>query len=216
VCIITEALVGAGLVLLDLVAFNTSATRGYWVAGHLLNTFVLVGVLTLTAWWASGGAPVQMDQAGRRPLVMLGAAVGGLLILGMSGAVTALGDTLFPPTSLAAAEAQTFSRTAHIFIRLRLWHPVLGVALGFYLLAVIRSVTATCPGESTSKLAAAVIALYLLQLVLGAMNVWLLAPLTVQIAHLLLADLVWIALVLFAVSALRSDLSRQGPVTLHR
>jgi heme A synthase len=216
VFIVTEALVGAGLVLLELVANNTSAARGYWVAGHLLTTFVLVGVLTLTAWWASGGAPVQLDRVGRRPLVVLGAAVAGLLILGMSGAVTALGDTLFPPTSLAAAEAQTFSRTAHIFIRLRLWHPVLAVTLGFYLLTVIRSVTATCPGELTSKLAAAVVALYLLQLVLGAMNVWLLAPLTVQIAHLLLADLVWIALVLFTVSALRSDFPRQGPVMLRR
>jgi heme A synthase len=215
VFIITEAFVGAGLVLLELVAYNTSAARGYWVAGHLLNTFLLVGVLTLTAWWASGGPPMQLDQDGG-PLVMLGAALIGVLILGMSGAVTALGDTLFPATNLAAAEAQTFSRTAHPFIRLRLWHPVLAVALGIYLLGVIRSVTATRPGQLTSTLAAAVIALYLLQLLLGAMNVWLLAPLTVQIAHLLLSDLVWIALVLFTVSALRSDFRGQVPVALHR
>ncbi len=209
VFIITEALVGAGLVLLELVAHNTSTARGYWVAGHLLNTFVLVGVLTLTAWWASGGPAVQLNHQGR-PGILLGAALAGVLILGMSGAVTALGDTLFPVTSLAAAEAQTFSPTAHLFIRFRLWHPVFAVGLGIVLVGVVRWVAATRSGSLTSSLAAAVIGLYLLQLVLGAMNVWLLAPLPIQMAHLLVSDLVWIALLLFTVNALRRDCSRPG------
>lgn len=209
VFIITEALVGAGLVLLDLVAQNTSAARGYWVAGHLANTFVLVGVLTLTAWWASGGVPVRLKHQGG-PVLMLVFALVGVLVLGMTGAVTALGDTLFPATSLATAEAQTFSRAAHIFVRLRLWHPVLAVAFGIALLGVVRVLAATRRGQFTATLAPAVIGLYLLQLLLGVLNVALLAPLAVQLAHLFVADLVWIALVLFTADALGTETQPSG------
>lgn len=210
--IITEALVGAGLVLLELVASNASVARGYWVGGHLLNTFALVAVLTLTAWWASGGRPWQWRQPDPRRIT-LGAALVGVLMLGMSGAVTALGDTLFPATSLAEAEAQMFSNTAHIFIRLRLWHPVLACAVGAYLVWVVRSAVAACPAQVTSMLGGAVIGLYLLQLMVGGMNVWLLAPLAAQIAHLLFSELVWIALVLFTASVLGGNSVRQGPVS---
>jgi len=207
VFIITEALIGAGLVLLELVASNTSPARGYWVAGHLANTFLLVGVLTLTAWWASGGPRMRLHQQGR-PLLLLVMALFGVLVLGMSGAVTALGDTLFPATTLAAAETQTFSRTAHIFVRLRLWHPVLAIAVGIYLLGAVRAVAASRAGQYSSALGAGVIALYLLQLLLGVLNVALLAPLPVQMAHLLFADLVWVALVLFTADALRCTAER--------
>ena len=57
--IITEALIGAGLVLLELVADNSSSARGVWVAGHLINTFFLVAFLALTGWWAKATEPVH-------------------------------------------------------------------------------------------------------------------------------------------------------------
>ncbi|MCB0131087.1 MAG: COX15/CtaA family protein, partial [Caldilineaceae bacterium] len=38
----TEALVGAGLVLFEYVAHNVSIARAYWMAGHLMNTFLLL------------------------------------------------------------------------------------------------------------------------------------------------------------------------------
>jgi heme A synthase len=38
--------------------------------------------------------------------------------------------------------------------------------------------------------------------VLGFVNVWLLAPVWMQLTHLLVADLLWIALVVMAASAL--------------
>ncbi len=204
VFIVTEALVGAGLVLLELVARNASAARGFWVAGHLLNTFLLLASLTLTAWWASGGGALRLRQRGAQQALVV-AGLAGVLLLGMSGAVTALGDTLFPATTLAEAEAQTFSTTAHLFVRLRLWHPVLAAAVGVTLVFVLGSVLAARPTSKTRQLAAAVIGLYLVQLVLGALNVWLLAPIPVQIVHLLGSDLIWIALVLFGASALAAE-----------
>src|SRR5690606_23810418 len=88
---VLEAAVGAGLVLFEQVAYNASIGRAYWMASHLVNTFLLLGALTLTAHAARGGAMPRLRGSGRRgPLV--GGALLGLLVLGASGAVTALGD----------------------------------------------------------------------------------------------------------------------------
>ncbi len=51
-------------------------------------------------------------------------------------------------------------------------------------------------------LARTLVGVFALNLALGVLNVWWLAPLPVQLVHLLLADLVWIALVILAASAL--------------
>jgi len=199
---VTEALVGAALVLLELVAHNTSTARGFWVAGHLLNTFLLLAALTLTAWWASGGPPLRL-RFGSSQFGGVASALFGVLVLAMSGAVTALGDTLFPAASLAEAEAQTFSRTAHLFVRLRLWHPVLAFAVGFMIVAMRFSSGAQA--RTASKLAGLLTALYVVQLLVGGTTVWLLAPVPAQIAHLFLADLVWIVLVLLSAASLSAE-----------
>ncbi|MGD9093923.1 MAG: COX15/CtaA family protein, partial [Anaerolineales bacterium] len=100
VFITTEALVGAGLVLFEWVAYDASVGRAISIVVHLINTFLLLASLSLTAWWASGGKAVRIKGAG----VLLWTLLLGLLgtmVIGASGALTALGDTLFPVTSLA-------------------------------------------------------------------------------------------------------------------
>ena len=57
-----------------------------------------------------------------------------ILLVGVSGAVAALGDTLFPSSTLAEGIREDFSPTSHLFLRLRLWHPVLAVLGSGYLL----------------------------------------------------------------------------------
>jgi heme A synthase len=208
--IVTEALIGAGLVLLKLVAHDASAARGFWVAGHLVNTFFLIASLTLTAWWASGGAAVRLRRQGLWSVALI-TALAGVLVLGVSGAVTALGDTLFPASSLAIAEAQTFSHTAPIFIRLRIWHPALAIVVGACLLFASLAAIAARPAPATRKLAVALMGLYLTQLAVGALNVWFLAPIALQLLHLLLSDLIWISLVLFAASALSAGRPEPAP-----
>lgn len=197
--IVTEALIGAGLVLFEYVAGDTRLARGLWVGGHLMNTFLLVAALALTAWWASGGRPLRV-RADRLSTLLL-AALGGVLLLGVSGAVTALGDTLFPVGTLAEGKAQTFSATAHLFVRLRIWHPALAVAVGLVVLAVALSAIRRRPQAVVRRLASAVAALYGFQMLIGLANVWLLAPVPLQLIHLLLSDLLWIALVLLAAAA---------------
>src|SRR5687767_11229749 len=83
VFIITEALVGAGLVLFSLVAANASVARALFMALHLVNTFLLLGALALTGWWASGGARLRLrDRGPVAPALLL--AILAMLVLGMS------------------------------------------------------------------------------------------------------------------------------------
>jgi heme A synthase len=133
--------------------------------------------------------------------VLLYAALAGVLLLGVSGAITALGDTLFPAATLAEGKAMTFSPTAHAFVRLRIWHPTLAVAVGALVTAAALA-AARRPLPHVRQLASAVVGLWLVQLLLGLVNVYLLAPVPVQLAHLLLSDLIWITLVLLTASAL--------------
>lgn len=197
----TEAAIGAGLVLLQYVADDTRVARGWWVAGHLVNTFLLVAALALTAWWASGAAPPRLRGRGRL-VALLAVALFGVLLLGTSGAVTALGDTLFPVATLAEGKAMTFSDSAHLFVRLRIYHPLLAFVVGALVAVAALAAFRQRPTVATRRLTTAVIALWLAQLLLGGLNVYLLAPISLQIAHLLLSDLIWIALVILAAAAL--------------
>ncbi|MBI5549087.1 MAG: COX15/CtaA family protein, partial [Deltaproteobacteria bacterium] len=118
-----EALLGAGLVLFGLVAKDTSLARGVVMPIHLVNTLLLLAAFALTAWWASGGADFKLRGQGGLGLVLLVGLL-GMLALGASGAITALGDTLFPASSLAEGWRQDVSPAAHFFLRVRILHPV--------------------------------------------------------------------------------------------
>jgi heme A synthase len=193
--IVVEALLGAGLVLLEYVADDTRAARGFWVAAHLANTLILIAALALTAWWAPARA-TRRKRAGGATIAALAIALGGMLVLGMSGAITALGDTLFPASTWEEGKAQTFAATAHVFVRLRLWHPALALAVGVAIFLAAGGAVRERPDAVVRRLAISLVGLYLAELFLGLANVRLLAPIELQMAHLLLADLAWIALVL--------------------
>jgi heme A synthase len=197
---VTEAAVGAGLVLFQLVADNTTMARAMFMAVHLLNTFILLAWLTLTAWWLGGGAPLKPKAYPDVALGLLVAAL-GLLLTSSSGAVAALGDTLFPDGSLSAALEADLSPASHLLIRLRLLHPFFAVIVSAGLMfGSARLVRERGPVALT--LARVVAIACGVQLAAGALNVVLLAPIWMQMVHLLAADAVWIAFVLLAASAL--------------
>jgi heme A synthase len=199
---VTEALVGAGLVLFQLVANNASMLRALSVAVHLANTFLLLATLTLAAFWASGGRPVRLRGQGIAAW-LLGVGLLGILVLGISGAVTALGDTLFPASSLAQGLRQDFSPTAQFLIRLRVFHPLVAVSVGIYVIVVAHFLNPSSSDTATRRfLATALMGLIVAQWLAGITNVALLAPVWMQLLHLLLADLVWIVLVLLAATTL--------------
>lgn len=196
--ILTEGLIGAGLVLFRLVAKDQSVARVWSMSAHLVNTLILIGVLTLTAWWASGGLPLQWRERGGSAW-MLGSGAAGMLILGISGAIAALGDTLFPASSIVQGLQQDIAGTAHVAVRLRIFHPAIAIVIGGFL-AVLVTLSLAGPGtRALKRWAGALGVLLVLQFVAGVVNVWLLAPVWLQLTHLLLADLVWVSYVLLAV-----------------
>ena len=193
---LTEGAVGAGLVLFELVAHNASEARAAATAVHFTNTLFLLTALTLTAWWASGGKQLHWQNQDQRSWLLIIGML-GLLILGVSGAITALGDTLFPAASLREGIQQDFETTAHFLIQLRIWHPVFAVAVAVYLW-VISHYLAGENGQLAKPFTTNLKVLVAIQLAAGMVNVLLLAPVWMQIIHLLLADLVLIQFVLLA------------------
>lgn len=193
---ITEALIGAGLVLFQLTAENESIARAYAMMAHLINTFLLTGCLVLTAWWSSGQAPEGFFWHRGISAVLIAGLV-AVAVLGASGAVAALGDTLFPANSLSEALQQDFDSSAHILLRLRILHPMIAVTTGFIVAAGATLSKRRFPAERRVQvIGSMIIAIFLLQLVLGVINVLLLAPIWMQLVHLLVSELIWLSLVL--------------------
>ena len=210
--IFTEALLGAGLVLFEYVAQDASVGRALFMSVHLVNTFVLLAVLALTAWWAAGGPRVRLGGQGTVPhLFALGLA--GTLVLAVSGAVTALGDTLFPARTLAEGMSRDFSPAAHFLLRLRVLHPALALAVGCYVVLTASYVSNFLrPAARVRRLTGVLVVVFLLQLCAGLLNLYLLAPVWLQLTHLLLADLLWLALVLTAAAALAQPSAQPAQV----
>jgi heme A synthase len=200
ILIVVEALLGAGLVLFELVEENSSMARAVAMALHLANTFLLVGSLALSAYWASGGRAIQLKGQGSKAW-LLGIGLLGMLIIGMSGAVTALGDTLFPASSLAEGLAADKDPNAHFLVRLRVYHPIIAVTFALYSLYLVRMLFNQNKGLTRKFLTALVVA-GTLQLGVGLTNLLLLVPISTQLLHLLVADLVWITYVLTSAAIL--------------
>lgn len=197
-----EAWIGRHLVKAGLVAGNTSPARAVWMSVHLCNTFFLLTALTFTAWRASpAGERLRLRGQGAIG-VALALAFVAMLSLGVSGAVTALGDTLFPVRDHAEAVRQSLTPGAHFLVRLRLLHPYIAGSVGLYLLLIAGLTTHLRPSRHTQRYAQAVGAVFLFQVGLGFVNVLLRAPVWMQALHLLAADVVWITFVLLTTSAL--------------
>ena len=197
-----EAAIGAGLVRFEMVAENKSIARALWVSAHLVNTFLLVGTLAFLAWTATTGGRLNVRAQGSINRVFA-AAILATLILGVSGAVSALGATLFPVTSLAGGLKQDLSPTAHILERLRIFHPLIAIGVGGLLILTSFFARSRRPDNDVKRWSSALIALVLVQLGAGAVNMLFHAPIWLQLVHLLLSDLVWIALVLLGCAALQ-------------
>jgi heme a synthase len=197
---LTEALIGAALVLLGHVARDESVGRVYSLSLHLINTFALLASLALTAWWSTRPAP---DSSRPTPSASIGpgapdiAAIVALVLVAIAGVITALGDTLFPAHSLAEGIASDFASTASFLIRLRVIHPALAIAAALWIAVIALRQLRAGGADSLKRLSTLLLALLGGQVFLGTLTFLLRAPLAMQLAHLLTADCLWITLVLF-------------------
>ncbi|MDR3606132.1 MAG: COX15/CtaA family protein [Oligoflexia bacterium] len=201
---LSEAIVGAGLVLFALVAHDQSAARAFSISIHLVNTLILLACLTLAYRWSHikpDDRNTRLSMPAKLGPWLIGSLV-SLTLLGITGALTALGDTLFKSKSLSAGMAQDFAKGSHFLIKLRILHPALAVVTAALLLLLPEICERTQPGLTRLHRPAKILqALVLVQLAFGALNLTFLAPTWMQLTHLLLADTVWICLVLLAASA---------------
>ncbi|HEX4031976.1 MAG TPA: COX15/CtaA family protein [Terracidiphilus sp.] len=195
---LVEAILGALLVKLGLTAQSHSPLRAPYLALHFANTLLLIAALALTAHLLS-----RRQGYLRRTIRLVspvGTALGLLLILavGVSGSLAALGDTLFPATSLREALRQDFSVTSGWLLRWRWTHPTIALlACGFVIWILVRAGQRSMHWDNRG-LAAAVLALLAAQYALGVLDVVLLAPLWLQVLHLLGADALWSTLIVLA------------------
>ena len=192
VAILMEALLGAGLVLLKLVEFDQSALRAISISLHLVNTLFLLSTLTSLTWFSFQREETekQIHIIPRNSIFQITLSV--FVFLGVAGAITALGDTLFPSVSLSEGMKQDLSLGAHFLLKLRVIHPLLAVA--WVMLAFVWS--KKLEHFELMSVRAYFLLAVCLQFLLGFVNWILMAPTFMQLVHLFVADLVFIIFLL--------------------
>ncbi|GGK21862.1 heme A synthase [Deinococcus malanensis] len=213
--ILLEGLVGGVQVRLGLTADSTEPARGFVQGIHLANTFVLLGALLLTALWASGRPALRLRQQGQA-VWLGGAGLGLLLVLGMAGAVTALGDLLFLPAD-GSTPIETVKRdyaaTATLIENLRVLHPMLAILTSAYLLWMASRLFRLRPDAQVRRWGLWLSGAIAVQMLAGFANVALKAPGWMQLTHLLLACMMWLVTVMLVYRALTA-LSLRSPSTV--
>jgi cytochrome c oxidase assembly protein subunit 15 len=197
---LNEALLGALLVLLGHTAQDRSPSRAVYLALHLTNTLLLLAALALTAHFLSRRTGAMRETlTPRAPRLALTGLV-ATLIVGVTGSLAALGDTLYPAHNLLTAIAQDFSTRTSWLLEIRWLHPALSLIAGAFIVwLLLQTVNPHNPRRPADRpLAVGVLLLLALQYLLGIADVALLAPTWMQMTHLLGADLLWIALVVLA------------------
>jgi cytochrome c oxidase assembly protein subunit 15 len=190
-----EAILGALLVKLGLTAQSQSPIRPAYLSLHLTNTLLLLAALTLTAHLLSRSKGFLRGSV--RLVAPIGAVIAVLVVMavGITGSLAALGDTLFPASSLASAIVQDFSATSGWLVRWRWLHPTVALFGGAFLIWLLVRAAQNSTHWDNRRLSAQVLALLAVVYTLGLLDVVLLAPLWVQVTHLLAADTLWASLV---------------------
>jgi len=194
VLLFNEALLGALLVLVDhLGGLDQSRAHALFLCLHFGNTLFLLGALALTARWLSNSC--SRFGFARTPNQMIATGLGlvSVMVIGMTGSLASLGDTIFPADSLRHAVLEDFSSSSPTLLRLRVLHPIAVVIGSLYVLWLLQAFWRK--QERSAWISVLPITLTG-QIALGAMNVILLAPVWLQMTHLLVAQIFWILLVL--------------------
>lgn len=196
ISMIVEALIGAVLVLLRLVAQNQSPLRAVVISFHFINTLILLGSLVLAAASAfrnGQGWKIQTSQITKH----LSWICGSVFVVGVTGAITALGDTLFPANSLVQGLSDDLNELSHFLIRIRFLHPLIAVSVGLVLIRWTLVQMSNLNNRPLKQLGAALIVIILTNFGVGVINIAWLTPVSIQMLHLGFGLIFWVLLVLF-------------------
>jgi heme A synthase len=194
ILLIVESLLGASLVLFGWVEFDASIARLIVVPLHLVNTFMLVGAFSVVAFFAAGGSGFRIDMAKTSDKLVVGG-LGVILLIGATGALNALADTLIQSDTLRQATGDEFLVTEPVLRQIRTIHPFVAIIGGLAIYMLVRYLAADA-GSAVRRLALGIQGIIWIQLVVGLINIALEVPLETQLIHLFVADVLWIAFVL--------------------
>lgn len=204
--VLGSGFIGMLLVVFEWVKFDVSLGRVITMPLHLLNTYMMLGALAMTAYYASGGERATFK--GQGPVgTGLKWALGGMFVLGMTGAISAMGKTAFQSHFQAA---NTFMERmslhigdgAHPLLKGGALHPLMATSVGVIVVFACLLVMQRRQSAQVDKWARATIAVFIVQMVFGTANLLMSAPVWMQMTHLLLAITDWMCLVMLAVHAL--------------
>lgn len=205
VVIIIEGLLGRMLVVQDWVADNVSIIRAVVVAIHLVNTYILLLTLTVTAWLAN--LPFEiLPRGNKRANTLVAIGVGSAIIFSAMGAVTALGDTLFPAEAIFAKPTYDIGPAGRFLVELRVIHPILAILTSGYLFFAVRYLLKQEFGARVDRRGKWLLRVIAIQVMAGGFTVLTLAPIYMQMLHLMMADVFWVSLVLFSLEVYYSPM----------
>jgi len=197
---VLEAFLGAMLVKLGYTGQDHSVGRVILLSIHLTNTMMMLGAMAMTANLLAQNQDKAKLAIKRNEVILLLVGMLATLVVCVSGSLAALGDTLFPMPTLAMAVQKDFAASSPWLLRLRWTHPALAmIATIFIFWIAIRALINTGTIKIARRnriISGMLIGLIGYQFSIGLLDVVLLAPVPLQVLHLLGADMLWIALVL--------------------
>jgi heme A synthase len=196
VLLFIESLLGASLVIFGWVEFDASIARLIVVPIHLVNTFLLVAAMALVAFFSGGRPGFRVDLSRTLDKILAGA-LGIVLVIGATGALNALADTLIKSDALRTPTAGEVLVTEPVLRQIRTIHPFVAIIGGLTVFMLARYL-ATGASSRIRQLALAIQAIVWVQFILGLLNIALDVPLEIQLVHLFVADVLWISLVVMA------------------
>lgn len=197
---VIEALVGARLVLSELVGMNDSLPRAVVMMIHLVNTSLLTSAILITYYAARKTSP-RLIHWNRHQKASCAAMFVVLLLISATGAVTALGDTVYPAAQSSLNIGERFAADhgaqAHFLQRLRWIHPLVAVGGSAFMLMLCGGLLdRQRPGHLANPFVRWTLILVLVQVALGVVNILLSAPGWMQVLHLATATALWSTLTL--------------------
>lgn len=197
---ITEALVGARLVISELVGMNDTMPRALVMMIHLLNTSLLTSAILVALYSARPQSP-RFSQWRSAKSLRVWTAIACVLFISATGAVTALGDTVYPVAeegvNLSQRWLEVQSSQEHFLKRVRMIHPIFAIGVSglvaWLLVQTLDRIPTNAFARPWIKRSLAVMAL---QVALGVINIVLSAPGWMQVVHLAAALALWSTLTL--------------------
>lgn len=169
VLMITEALLGAALVKFNLVTTNDSFMRLIFMSLHQLNSFMLTGVTYLLY---KSFTPQFHFKLNRLHILFI--------LVPVTGAIAALSTTLFPTISLFQGIIEDFNSNSHIFIKLRILHPLMALTIMIGFMSWLFQ-------KGQTRLALET----LFAVFIGIVTLVTLSPVYLKLSHLFIAHLLW-------------------------